>query len=119
MQILVGENVCCISFMTTRFAQVLIGPAGCGKSTYIYRAAKHYETIKRVVHCVNLDPAADFLLYNPTIDIRSVINVKDVMKRLKFVLTLFRPGEFNIGGIIYNFGEIENPSGRMVETEWG
>ena len=84
MQILVGENVCCISFMTTRFAQVLIGPAGCGKSTYIYRAAKHYETIKRVVHCVNLDPAADFLLYNPTIDIRSVINVKDVMKRLKF-----------------------------------
>ena len=41
------------------------------------------------------------------------------MKRLKFVLTLFRPGEFNIGGIIYNFGEIENPSGRMVETEWG
>ena len=42
-----------------------------------------------------------------------------LMKRLKFVLTLFRPGEFNIGGIIYNFGEIENPSGRMVETEWG
>lgn len=70
--------------MTTRFAQVLIGPAGSGKSTYIYRAFKHFETIKRVVHCVNLDPAADVLLYEPDIDIRSVIDIKDVMQKMNY-----------------------------------
>ena len=70
--------------MTTRFAQVLIGPAGSGKSTYIYRVAKYFETIKRVVHCVNLDPAADVLLYEPDIDIRSVINIKDVMQKMNY-----------------------------------
>ncbi|KAK8833944.1 GPN-loop GTPase 3 [Tritrichomonas musculus] len=70
--------------MTTRFAQVLIGPAGSGKSTYIYRTAKYFETIKRIVHCVNLDPAADTLLYEPDIDIRNVINVQDVMKKMNY-----------------------------------
>ena len=70
--------------MTTRFAQVLIGPAGSGKSTYIYRTAKYFETIKRIVHSVNLDPAADTLLYEPDIDIRNVINVQDVMKKMNY-----------------------------------
>lgn len=70
--------------MTTRFAQVLIGPAGSGKSTYIHRVSKHFETIQRVIHCVNLDPAADVLLYEPDIDIRTIINVKDVMQKMNY-----------------------------------
>ncbi|OHT06749.1 ATP binding protein [Tritrichomonas foetus] len=70
--------------MTTRFAQVLIGPAGSGKSTYISKALKHYETIHRVVHCVNLDPAAENLPYLPEIDIRDVINYQDVMTKMKY-----------------------------------
>ena len=69
--------------MTTRFAQVLIGPAGAGKSTYIKRVSDHYATIKRRVHCVNLDPAADYLPYDPEIDIRDAISVREVMQRFK------------------------------------
>lgn len=40
--------------------------------------------MKRVVHCVNLDPAAEYLPYQPEIDIRDAINVPEVMKRYKF-----------------------------------
>lgn len=38
-----------------------------------------------------------------------------IMKRLEFVLTLFMADEFNVGGIIYNFGEVESPSGLDVK----
>ena len=69
--------------MTTRFAQVLVGPAGAGKSTYIKRVSDHYATIKRTVHCVNLDPAAEYLPYEPDIDIREAVSVSEVMKRYK------------------------------------
>ncbi|KAH0791025.1 GPN-loop GTPase 3 [Histomonas meleagridis] len=69
--------------MTTRFAQVIIGPAGSGKSTYIANAKKHFDDIKRIVHCVNLDPAADSLPYDPEIDIREAIDIKDIMQKQK------------------------------------
>ena len=39
--------------------------------------------MKRVVHCVNLDPAAEFLSSQPEIDIRDAINVPEVMKCYK------------------------------------
>jgi GTPase SAR1 family protein len=42
-----------------RFAQLVIGAAGSGKSTYCAAVARHCETIGRRVHVVNLDPAAD------------------------------------------------------------
>jgi GTPase SAR1 family protein len=58
-----------------------MGPAGSGKSTYIKRMSDYYQSIKRVVHCVNLDPAADEILYEPIIDIREAINVPEIMKK--------------------------------------
>ena len=67
--------------MSTRFAQIVMGPAGSGKSTYIKRMDEYFQSIKRVVHCVNLDPAADDLLYEPVIDIREAINVPEIMKK--------------------------------------
>lgn len=67
--------------MSTRFAQIVMGPAGSGKSTYIKRMSEYYQSIKRVVHCVNLDPAADDILYEPVIDIREAINVPEIMKK--------------------------------------
>lgn len=70
--------------MTTRYAQIVMGPAGSGKSTYIGRMQKHYETIKRRVHCINLDPAADELQYEPTIDIREAITVSEVMEKFGY-----------------------------------
>ena len=67
--------------MSTRFAQIVMGPAGSGKSTYIKRMSEYYQSIKRVVHCVNLDPAADDVLYEPVIDIREAISVPEIMKK--------------------------------------
>jgi GTPase SAR1 family protein len=70
--------------MTTRFAQILAGPAGSGKSTYIKAAADYYAALPRVVHCVNLDPAVTYIPYEPHVDIRDAITVHDVMNRYKF-----------------------------------
>ena len=63
----------------SRFAQIIMGPAGSGKSTFIRRLMEHFEVTKRIVHAVNLDPAADELCYPATIDIRDAVNIKDFM----------------------------------------
>ncbi|KAH0793862.1 GPN-loop GTPase 3 [Histomonas meleagridis] len=70
--------------MSNRYAQIVMGPAGSGKTTYIKRLMDHFEVTKRNVHAVNLDPAADNLAYTPTIDIRDAINVKEVMEEEGF-----------------------------------
>jgi GTPase SAR1 family protein len=70
--------------MTTRFAQVLAGPAGSGKSTYIKMVSEHYASMQRTVHCVNLDPAVEYLQYAADVDVRSAVTVKDIMQRYKF-----------------------------------
>jgi GTPase SAR1 family protein len=70
--------------MSTRFAQIVMGPAGSGKSTYVQRMSEYYQSIKRVVHCVNLDPAADEILYEPVIDIREAITVPEIMKKYDY-----------------------------------
>ncbi|KAF6776748.1 hypothetical protein AHF37_03715 [Paragonimus kellicotti] len=63
-----------------RFAQLIIGPAGCGKSTYCATLQAHCETLRRTVSIVNLDPAAEFFEYSPIADIRELIHVDDVMQ---------------------------------------
>ncbi|CAN8001028.1 unnamed protein product [Ixodes pacificus] len=63
-----------------RYAQLVMGPAGSGKSTYCSTIAKHCEAIGRTVHIVNLDPAAEYFDYNVAFDIRSLIHVDDVME---------------------------------------
>lgn len=65
--------------MTNKYAQIVIGPAGSGKSTYIKHVYDHYTAIKREVNCFNLDPAADFIPYEPSIDVREAITVQDAM----------------------------------------
>lgn len=67
--------------MSARFAQIVMGPAGSGKSTYIRRMMEHFEVQKRNVHAVNLDPAADGLNYEATIDIREALSVQEIMDR--------------------------------------
>ncbi|GIL61781.1 hypothetical protein Vafri_16166 [Volvox africanus] len=37
-----------------KYAQLVIGPAGCGKSTYCNHLYEHCQAIKRTVHVVNL-----------------------------------------------------------------
>ncbi|VDP88839.1 unnamed protein product [Echinostoma caproni] len=63
-----------------RFAQLVIGPAGCGKSTYCATIQAHCEAVRRTVDVVNLDPAAEYFEYSPLADIRDLIHVDDVMQ---------------------------------------
>lgn len=69
-----------------KFAQIVMGPAGCGKSTYCSNLLKHLEIVRRTGHVVNLDPAAEVFNYDPIADIRELIEVDDVMEdaELKF-----------------------------------
>ena len=63
-----------------RYGQLVIGPAGSGKSRYctamqecgqVSGAARRGRTI----HVVNLDPAAEHFDYQPLVDIRDLIQV--------------------------------------------
>jgi hypothetical protein len=47
-----------------RCGQIVMGPAGSGKSTYCARLAEHMQAIGRSVQVVNLDPAADNFNYD-------------------------------------------------------
>src|SRR3989338_2690265 len=65
-----------------KFAQLVIGAAGSGKSTYCYNMAHHMMVAKRrTVHVVNLDPAAEHFQYSPSIDIRTLISVDEIMEK--------------------------------------
>lgn len=46
-----------------KFGQLVIGPAGSGKSTYCATIQKHCQTVGRSVFVVNLDPAAETFQY--------------------------------------------------------
>ncbi|KAM7501663.1 hypothetical protein LguiB_000567 [Lonicera macranthoides] len=45
------------------YAQLVIGPAGSGKSTYCSSLYQHCEANRRTIHIVNLDPAAENFNY--------------------------------------------------------
>ncbi|OAX43902.1 hypothetical protein K503DRAFT_680123 [Rhizopogon vinicolor AM-OR11-026] len=79
-----------------RYAVLVTGPAGAGKSTFSTAFATHLRVSKRTAHIVNLDPAAtgDAFEYLPAIDIRELVTLDDVM------------GEMNMGpngGLVYCF----------------
>ncbi|XP_052227357.1 GPN-loop GTPase 3-like isoform X2 [Dreissena polymorpha] len=63
-----------------RYAQLVMGPAGSGKSTYCSNMVKHGESIRRIVHVVNLDPAAEHFDYPVLVDVRELIQVDDAME---------------------------------------
>jgi len=64
--------------------QLVMGPAGSGKSTYCKTIQEHCENIKRTVHVVNLDPAAENFGYRVAFDIRELVSLQDVMEELEF-----------------------------------
>ena len=63
-----------------RYAQLIMGPAGSGKSTYCSTLVDHAQVSRRRVHVINLDPAADKFDYEPTVDIRELIGLSDAME---------------------------------------
>ncbi|ORY06299.1 hypothetical protein K493DRAFT_333186 [Basidiobolus meristosporus CBS 931.73] len=67
-----------------KHCQLVMGPAGSGKSTFCSTIMTHCQSIGRSVHLVNLDPAAEHFTYEPTIDIRELITLEDVMDELDY-----------------------------------
>ncbi|KAF7996996.1 hypothetical protein HCN44_005273 [Aphidius gifuensis] len=63
-----------------RYGQLVLGPAGSGKSTYCATIKQHFEDAGKVMKVVNLDPAAEYFDYEPIVDIRSLISVDDAME---------------------------------------
>lgn len=77
-----------------RYAILVSGPAGSGKSTFCSSLIAHAQSLGRNVHLFNLDPAAERFEYQPSIDIKELISLEDVME------------EMNLGpngGLIYCF----------------
>lgn len=63
--------------------QLVLGPAGSGKSTYCQAIQDHCETTgTRRIHVGNLDPACDTFGYEATFDVQELISVNDVMTEL-------------------------------------
>lgn len=79
-----------------RYAVLVTGPAGAGKSTFAGSFMTHLQNSKRTSHLVNLDPAAapTSFEYEPVIDIRDLISLEDVMNELQY-----GPN----GGLVYCF----------------
>lgn len=68
-----------------KFAQFVMGPAGCGKSTYCAIIQEHFRVaLRRTCRVVNLDPAAEHFSYDAEIDVRELISVDDVMEELGY-----------------------------------
>eukprot|EP00948_MAST-09A_sp_MAST-9A-sp1_P003995 g3995.t1 len=69
-----------------KYAQLVIGPAGTGKSTYCHTAQSHAAMIKRNAAVINLDPAvADTSIpYVLGGDIRELISLEDAMDEMSF-----------------------------------
>jgi GTPase SAR1 family protein len=65
------------------YGQMVLGPAGSGKSTYCKIIQDHAEILKRDIVVINLDPAAEAFKYRCDIDIRELITVVDVMLKQK------------------------------------
>jgi GTPase SAR1 family protein len=62
-----------------RYCQLVMGPAGSGKSTYCEVMHNHSQALRRSLKIVNLDPAAEYFHYPLTADIRDLIQLDDVM----------------------------------------
>jgi len=65
------------------FGQIIIGPAGSGKSTYCKMVQEHGEIFRRNFLVVNLDPAAEIFDYRCDIDIRDLVTVDDVKEEMQ------------------------------------
>lgn len=63
-----------------RFVQLIMGPAGVGKSTYAKTMQDHYAMQGKRLHVANLDPAAEHFDYECDFDIRDLINLEDAME---------------------------------------
>ena len=69
---------CELFFISMRYAVFITGPAGAGKSTLTAALHEHYKIMRTRTFCFNLDPACEFLPYEPDFDIREVVTGMEV-----------------------------------------
>jgi GTPase SAR1 family protein len=58
---------------------LVIGLAGCGKTTLLHRLSLSGRVLKTRLFLINLDPAAGYMPYCCNIDIRDTVNYKNIM----------------------------------------
>ena len=69
------------------FGQIVVGPPGCGKTTYCMGMQMFIEAVGRNCKIVNLDFANDNLPYTPAIDVRELVSL-EVLRLFTFVYLL-------------------------------
>lgn len=68
-----------------KFAQFVMGPAGCGKSSYCATMQEHFKVaLRKPARVINVDPAAESFAYECEVDVRDLISVDDVMEELEY-----------------------------------
>lgn len=61
---------------------IFLGPAGSGKSTLVYAYSKWLQELLNInPFKVNLDPAAEYIPYEPNFDIRNIVNADTIAKQ--------------------------------------
>ncbi|CAO4371789.1 unnamed protein product [Caenorhabditis nigoni] len=69
-----------------KYAQLVMGPAGSGKSTYCSVMHNHCLSTGRTLRMVNLDPACEVFNYPAVVDVRDLISVNDVQEDEELIL---------------------------------
>ncbi|DBA78991.1 TPA: GPN-loop GTPase 2 [Trebouxia sp. C0004] len=64
------------------FGQLVIGPAGSGKTTYCNGMQQYLTLLGRKTVVVNLDPANESLPYECVIDISELVSLHEVQENL-------------------------------------
>ena len=66
----------------TSFGQLVIGPPGAGKTTYVGAMAQMLRGMGRKVAIVNLDPANENMTYQPDVDVADLVRLEEVMETM-------------------------------------
>lgn len=62
--------------MVTMWGQFVIGPPGCGKTTYCFGMQMFMNALNRECAIINLDFANETLPYQSSIDVRDLIKLE-------------------------------------------
>lgn len=67
----------------TKFGQLVIGPPGSGKTTYVAAMAQLLKSLGRPVSIINLDPANENITYTAAVDLNELVRLDEVMETLQ------------------------------------